>query len=218
MSRPPFATDWAQLFLAPLWGIVVVFILLGVLWLFRRPVTRVLADLGISRLSVLGVDIEWIVDQTSDAYRRHDLQPPGRAELEAFATLSTRLAPLVRGKRVLWVDDVPAGNEVETRLLRRLGIEVDVSRTTTDALARLGNERARFELVISDWVRNGETDAALDLLRGIRSAAIDLPVIVYVGRDTPERRARAAEYGALTLATEPDDLLKFALVELAAAG
>jgi two-component system chemotaxis response regulator CheY len=213
----PLATGWLEILVAPLWGAVVVIIVLIVAWLFRGPLTRLLSDLGISRLSVLGVDVEWVVGQTQAAYRERQQSPPGHGELHAFATLSAHLAPLVSHRRVLWVDDRPAGNAAETRLLRRLGIDVENATTTADALAQIAGSPARFDLVISDWNRGEGDDNGIALLTRLREDGFELPLVFYAGETTPERRAKAAELGAIGLTVEPDDLLKHVLVELATA-
>lgn len=55
---PPLATDWAEVLVPPVWSAVLLisFVLLAVL--FKRPLKRVLAELGISRFSILGIDVE----------------------------------------------------------------------------------------------------------------------------------------------------------------
>ena len=75
--------------------------------------------------------------------------------------------------------------------------------------------------MISDWTRGGRAEGP-ELLERLRTdagtrAVRRLPVIYYVGDASPDRRARAAELGAVALTNAPDELLKFALVELSVA-
>lgn len=214
---PPLATDWAEVLVPPVWSAVLLvsFVLLAVI--FKRPLKRVLAELGISRFSILGIDVEGIADEAEDAYLQRQSRVPGRGELRAFARLSGQLAPLVRERRVLWVDDQPAANEVEARLLRRLGVEVENALDTDEALARLRRDPTRFDLVVSDWGRGGDSDAGPDLLRALREERRRWPVLMYVAEADETRRAEAAALGAKALTDEPDELLKQVLVELAAA-
>jgi CheY-like chemotaxis protein len=212
----PLATDWAQLLLTPVWGIVVIALALALAWLLRGPLTRVLRDLGVSRVSFLGIDVEWVATQARGAYEARGLPPPLAATLRSFATLSVSLAPLVHGRRILWVDDQPAGNRMETRLLRKLGVDVENAIDTTTAFTWLTNDPARFDLVISDWARQGDEDG-LELLTQMRATKLDHPVLFYVGDASPDRRGRAAAWGALGVTAMPDELLKHALVELATA-
>lgn len=213
---PPLATDWAEVLVPPVWSafLLVAVVLLAVL--FKRPLKRILAELGISRFSILGIDVEGIADEAEDAYIQRQSQVPGRGELRAFARLSGQLAPLVRERRVLWVDDEPAGNEVEARLLRRLGVEVENALDTEEALARLHRDPARFDLVVSDWRRGEDADAGRTLLEALRRRGGRLPVLMYVGKADERRRSEAAALGAKALTDEPDELLKQVLVELAA--
>jgi CheY-like chemotaxis protein len=65
-----------------------------------------------------------------------------------------------------------------------------------------------------DARRREEGPALLERLHG---DGTDIPVIFYAGHAGPERRARAAELGAVTVTEIPDELLRFALVELSTA-
>jgi len=214
----PLATDWAEVLVPPVWGafLLVMVVLLAVL--FKRPLKRVLAELGISRFSILGIDVEGIADEAEHAYVQREARAPGRGELRAFARLSGQLAPLVRERRVLWVDDEPQNNEIEARLLRRLGVEVENALDTEEALERLRRDPARFDLVVSDWARGEDADAGRTLLEALRASPRRWPVLMYVGHADEQRRVEAAALGAKTLTDEPDELLKQVLVELAAAG
>lgn len=209
----PLATDWPQLLLTPLWSAIVAVLLLCLAVALRRPLSRRLGQLGISRVSLLGVDVEWIADQTADAYRGRQLSVPAAGHLRAFAILGARLTPLVRNRRVLWVDDRPQGNAAEARLLRRLGVDIDGAPTTEAALTMIATDPAPFDLVISDWDRGGGDDA-LDLAHRLDEAGSDVPIVVYAGTRTSERSAKAAEAGIAAVTTEPDELLKHVLVEL----
>jgi CheY-like chemotaxis protein len=210
----PLATDWAQLLLTPIWSAIVALLLFGCVLAFRRPLVGLLGRKGISRLSLFGVDVEWIAGQTADAYRERGLPVPAIEDLRAFGILSAHLAPLVRDRRVLWVDDRPQGNSAEARLLRRLGVEIKGAEATDEALAKIAREPAPFDLVISDWDRGGGDDA-LELATRMQEGDLELPLIVYAGRRDAERCGRAAEHDIAAVTTEPDDLLKHVLFELA---
>lgn len=68
MSEPVLA-DLVEVLVAPLWAATVVFLAIGLAWVFRSPLRRIARDLGVTKVSVLGVDIEWITEQTQSAYR-----------------------------------------------------------------------------------------------------------------------------------------------------
>lgn len=210
----PLATDWAEVLVPPVWSVVVAGMLLGLAWLWRVPLSRGLNKVGISRLNVMGVDL--IASQAEEAYRARNMAAPGARELRAFGALGLRLEPLIRGKRVLWVDDLPDTHEYESRLLRGLGVEIENVLGSEEALERLRRDRACFDLLITDWTRGEDRDAGPDLLAELGDD-FPLPTLMYVAEVTPERRARAGELGARAITADPDELLKQALVELATA-
>lgn len=212
---PPIGTDWGLLFLAPIWNAIVALALLVLVLARREWLGRQLRRWGIPRIDLFGIgfDAERIAEQTADAYQERNLPPPEPDDLRAFGILSAQLAPLVRDHRLLWVDDQPQGNATEAKLLGRLGVEIEGATSTDGALARIASSPVPFDLVISDWDR-GEGEDALDLIHRMREADLDIPIVVYTGTQTAERRAQAAAAGIVAVTTEPDDLLQHVLVEL----
>jgi CheY-like chemotaxis protein len=208
------ATDWVELLLAPIWSAIVALVALALVVAFRQPLGRLLWRLGVTRINLLGVDVEWIVDQTADAYRHRQLPVPATGDLRAFGILSARLAPLIRDHRLLWVDDRPHANAIEAHLLRRLGVEIEGAVSTAEALAKFDSSPAPFDLVVSDWDRGGGDDV-LELAREMEGNGIEVPIIVYTGLKNGDRGSKAAEAGIGAVTTQPDELLKHVLVELA---
>ncbi len=123
--------------------------------------------------------------------------------------------------RVLWVDDQPRNNLNERAMLARLQIEVVAVTGTAEALARIAADRAAgeaFDLVITDWSRRADgPGAALSLLRALRAAGQQVPLVVYHGEfDVAVRQRRADQVqaeGALGEAVLPAELM--ALVQRA---
>ena len=119
-------------------------------------------------------------------------------------------------KRVLWVDDRPEGNRLETIALAKLQIEVVAVRNTDTALHCIENDAEGFDLVISDWERRNEpAEAGLRLLKRLRGAGSAVPVVYYHGAfDAAQRRRRAEQAraaGALGEAVLPSDLMALVL-------
>ncbi len=187
----PLATDWAEVLVPPVWSAVLVLILLLLAWALRKPLTRALAAMGVSRLSVMGVDVEWITNQAGNAYRARDRDTPAREELRAFALLGVRLKPLIQGRRILWIDDLPAIHDTEALLLRRLGVDVENALSTEEGMERLRRDLTRFDLIVSDWTRGSNEEAGPELLASLAGDGIGLPVLMYVGEVSAERRAQA---------------------------
>lgn len=139
-------------------------------------------------------------------------------DLTATRHSSLGLIDVPDQKRILWVDDHPANNALETAALARLQIEVVSVTSTADALARLATDAEAFDLILSDWSRRetlGDApSAAVALLRALRANGNTVPVLLYHGTYAPERRAAlravALAAGAVGEAVQPDEL--FALI------
>ncbi len=121
------------------------------------------------------------------------------------------LIDLPEQKRVLWVDDRPEGNRYETAVLAKLQIEVVTALSTQQALLRIESDAEGFDLVITDWERDGEPVAAgLSLLAALREKQQSLPVIFYHGARGTQRAERAAQAllaGAFGEAVVPAELI-----------
>jgi len=108
------------------------------------------------------------------------------------------------GARVLWVDDEPANNRSERRLLQAFGAEVMQVQSTAEALGQLS--WGRFDLLLSDIARNGVSDAGLQMLARLPRGAP--PVVFYIGRVDP---SQGVPPGAFGIADQPEALLHLVL-------
>jgi CheY-like chemotaxis protein len=109
--------------------------------------------------------------------------------------------------RVLWVDDNPGNNRYETRALEALGIRVETSLSTEDALAR---QRERpFDLILSDMGRGADSRAGFTLLDELRRSGDTTPFVIYAGSREPEHVAESRRRGALGCTNRPDELLNY---------
>jgi len=113
-------------------------------------------------------------------------------DLPILATLPRRAA------RVLWVDDMPANNEWERRILRSHGIVFDNVVSTTEATDQLDNER--YDLVITDLGRTTSSDrsssAGTTFLQHPAVTTGGPPVIVYAGLQAMVQRDALLGLGA----------------------
>jgi CheY-like chemotaxis protein len=124
---------------------------------------------------------------------------------------------------VLWVDDRPDNNRLETRALAKLQIEVVAVTNTKAALVRLDSDPEPFDLVLSDWQRPelhlDTLSAGIHLLRQLRKRQLHVPVIFYHGtadeKARTERREQALPEGAPGEAVMPDELLGLVVKALA---
>ena len=68
---------------------------------------------------------------------------------EYTSSLTNEVRSLLRGSKVLWIDDVPSKIVGERRLFRSLGIEV-VAASTSSQVSEIINRDNDFDLIISD--------------------------------------------------------------------
>jgi CheY-like chemotaxis protein len=116
------------------------------------------------------------------------------------------------GKSILWVDDRPANNEFERRALKALGMEINISYDTEEALRKLNGKR--YDLVISDMARPSGEQAGYALLDKIRNSKLDIPIIFYVGSSSKSREEEAILRSAAALTSDPQELLKQVVLTL----
>jgi CheY-like chemotaxis protein len=98
------------------------------------------------------------------------------------------------GKAILWVDDIPANNELAVRALKKFGLDIEQVTSTERAMAAF--QRRKFDLVISDMGRGDDMRAGYGLLKLLRDSGSKVPFFIFAGSDTPEFRREAAERGA----------------------
>lgn len=104
----------------------------------------------------------------------------------ALEEISSELRQISRG-RILWVDDAPANNRLETQALRALGVEIDTVTSNEEALRCA--ERRDYDLVLSDIGRAPpeESNAGLALPRLLRRTDQSPTIAYYTGRaESPE--------------------------------
>jgi CheY-like chemotaxis protein len=168
---------------------------------------------------------ELSVEEATEQLRRQvaDLQTQMAAQLaergppRAPGAAGAAPQPYQDRPTVLWVDDRPEGNALELAKLRDDGVEVLQARSTAEAMDVLALRRG-VRAVITDLgrVEGGEyrPHAGLALLRQLREAGFELPVLVYTSaRGVARDREDAVAAGAATVTASPTELFA-ALPEL----
>jgi CheY-like chemotaxis protein len=120
---------------------------------------------------------------------------------------------VLKGSRVLWIDDQPSLTAAEQRTLESLGVEVTRAIDTIRALelvgpVRAGRRGAPFDAILSDIARPDSRTAGVDALPLLRQLAPETPVIFYVGRSEPRAYAPAGAFG---ITSDPEELLHLLL-------
>lgn len=114
--------------------------------------------------------------------------------------------------RILWADDQPENNAFLIKSFEDRGAEIVEATSTDEALSVLASNRAGFDVVISDMGRTERGTfrpfAGVELVRGVREAGLDVPVVVYASSDAVARGGEAAlEAGAAAITASPTELL-----------
>jgi CheY-like chemotaxis protein len=124
----------------------------------------------------------------------------------AQALPSARELRRLEGSRVLWVDDNPGNNMFERQALKALGIQIDLSNSTDDALEKIRGRS--YDLVISDMNRPPDAQAGYTLLNEVRTTGRGIPFVLYTKFQSPAQLREAREHGAIGLVDQPQDLVK----------
>jgi CheY-like chemotaxis protein len=121
-----------------------------------------------------------------------------------------------RAARVLWVDDRPANNEFERKLLRPHGIVFDSVVSTAEAIEQLVNET--YDLVITDLGRQGSSDRSASAGAAFLDQPVirdgGPPVIVYAGNWALAQRADLVRRGAIDVMANREALIESVLAIL----
>jgi CheY-like chemotaxis protein len=220
------AETWYEIVLPPLVTLIVIVIGLLLLWLARGALAQFVQQLGVRRVSAVGFDLEFSEHRIAEAYEKQRLGKPSESDRVAIRDAVEHLAPLVAQSRVLWVDNQPGGNHLERSTLLSWEVDVQAARDTEEALRELKDDRQRFDLVISDWRRPGDSPgdpAGPKLAREIAELKLEpRPRVVFYHGAVDEsefarRRLAAHEVRAVGATASPGELLRWCLIELARA-
>lgn len=160
-----------------------------------------------------------VTRQIEDAQRARNEAPLGEEGLQQVQDDARALIDVREQKRILWVDDRPSNNYYEAAALAKLQIEVVAARSTDEAMRRIAQDAEGFDLVISDWDRDGEPpDAGLLLAQRLRAGGVQLPIVYYHAAQGGRRARRAVQAraaGAIGEAVLPHELMALAVQALA---
>jgi CheY-like chemotaxis protein len=111
---------------------------------------------------------------------------------------------------ILWVDNNPDGNALELAKLRDDGLEVLLARSTAEAMDVLSLRRG-VRAIVTDMGRSEDGEyrshAGLALLRQLKEAEQDQPVLVYTSARRAELdRQDALDAGATVVTASPTEL------------
>jgi CheY-like chemotaxis protein len=189
-----------------LWFILAVSVLL----IFYRPIRDDLLP-KLSGFKAGGVELSFVKESIDAAIELAQKSPQWKVEVppedkkRALNRVKQHL-DIFKDAQILWVDDHPENNLNERRMLRQLKAEVDIARSTEEALVMLSG--GRYDVVISDMARDGNPTAGLELLKELRKDGKTTPVIFYIGVIDPEKGVPGQAFG---ITNRPDELLHLTL-------
>lgn len=209
----------AQLVGVLVWPAVLVFLVIK----FRGAFADFLANLGEFTVKAPGVEASgkrqeaavalgaaMAAPREGDGGSREAVADPRDV---AKALPSPRAQRRLQGARVLWVDDKPINNRYERQALEALGVNIDPSLSTEEALVNI--RQRSYDLIISDMARPEDQRAGLTLLDELRKRGNQTPYIIYAGVMTPTVR-EAREHGAIGATDLPQELITLVTNALAA--
>ena len=98
----------------------------------------------------------------------------GRSQV---ARRAARIATVIRGARLLLVNDIPAEMAHVIEILRDLGLVVQVETSSEGALRALSSDT--YHVVISDMERDAVEDEGIRFLKQMRERGILFPLILW---------------------------------------
>jgi CheY-like chemotaxis protein len=213
--------------LSPFLNFVVLLLAAILAWFNRERISTFFETLNVRSVEVSKdhVKVELFERQISEAYTNKGLDPPSEDDRREIRRIGEYLAPFVKGRRILWVDDIPKNNRLERSAFVGLQIDVQACRSTEEAMVELEDDPEGYDLVISDWTRSPQKEKDLSeglrLLRKIRSSGAPIkgiPVIFYHGEWVESKRTQRRELmyaqGATGETVSPGELLRTTMAEL----
>lgn len=108
--------------------------------------------------------------------------PAGQADRLCVLRRARRLASLLQGARLLWIDPDPGGNHSEIELVRSLGIGIDLARSGQEAAELL--KAVRYDVVLSNIKRVDIVDGNT-FPNGIKFLKAQRAELMRQGRELP---------------------------------
>ena len=209
-------TAFATVLHATCWPVLI----LGSLVLFRRPIHDFLSTLDRFTVNAGALKLEASTKKyeatallgiaTAQKADVGEMDPTKAVNIaKTIGGFSDQQILRLSGKRILWVDDNPENNAYEQRALEVLGLLIDQSFSTDDALEKLA--RHHYDLVVSDFGRAGDHQAGYTLLDKLKQQGIRIPFIIYTAGSTPENCRKARTRGAWGQTSNPRELFELVL-------
>ncbi|MFE7894806.1 response regulator [Streptomyces sp. NPDC057412] len=185
----------------------------AVLWvLFAAAVYFTLKETIVQRMMprvtafrALGFEVELAGELLDRAQEESKTPVTATARRTALGRLE-HAADVLRGGRILWVDDHPQGNVPLVELFRATGMHVDVTVSTEEAASLF--RRKSYDIIVSDIERDGDRQAGIKMLRLLEQNDVDVPVLIYTGHFDPEK---GVDHRIFAATTAPAELVNYVI-------
>jgi CheY-like chemotaxis protein len=190
-------------------GIFWVILVSVVLWRFYKPLRYELLP-NLSMLKVMGVEFSFVQASIAHAIdlAKKSKEFPGvqisNEDQQRVINRVRRNSHLFRGCRILWIDDFPDSLANERKMLQSLLVDVDLAISTATAERLLQAKGKKYNLILSDMKRDGDSLAGLKFLQDYAKRKKRPPVIFYIGYPDPTKPVPLHAFG---ITHRPDELL-----------
>jgi CheY-like chemotaxis protein len=170
--------------------------------LFYRPIRYELLP-RIASFKGFGVEVTFVRDALERAIE-HQKVEVSQGDRSQVLKRAMSAAAVLRGMRVLWVDDHPEYNQGETELLWSLGVFVRAVRSTAEATTALA--AGRYDAIISDMEREGNPNAGTEMVAKLWERHLYRWTVIYLGKLATERGTPPLVFG---ITDRPDHLVHY---------
>ena len=177
--------------------------LIIIIIIFYNPIKKDLIP-RLGNFKAFGIEatfIEKVKSNVEEASKKNDIKISQYAS-SAIANRAGRLASIVKGSQILWVDDFPENNRLEIDILESMGIVIDTVSSTKNAFNILNTKR--YDLIISDIMRERSSNEGIRFLKEAINRGITTKIIFYTGKIDLEKGTPAFAFG---ITNRPDELL-----------
>ena len=201
------------------------FLTLGLLafFVFNAELLRGLVG-RLSKMEVVGMKVELSAAKalaqarTDPALRAtvKKLRPMPEDDVARVMKRAALSKEVLKGRRILWVDDMPTNNEHEVDAFKRLGLDVVQAETDAKAMRDLVEAQPTFDILLSDMDRGDDHEAGTKFLTEVQASRADgdlshydqLATIFYITKFDP---AKGVPGNAFGITDRPDELLHLVL-------
>ncbi len=151
-----------------------------------------------------GVEVTIAREQMDRSFEKWNIKADDKDRARVLAR-AKRIAPILNGAKMLWLDDEPGTLIEERLLLGQLGISVDFfDKFSEELMSKLTNNA--YDLVVSDMKYQNPDGVKVknNLLEEMVKRKIDIPLIYYVGNYDRERGVPLNSFG---MTDRPDQFL-----------